>query len=113
MTDEPKLMYFKETGEFKGDILLDEKVTVEAKDSSCFILTTPVKSYKIFAGKDGESAVDWVEAIQAAKTAGTKNFKQTGRATQPVVAKPAQIWHPPNNFSFNLCLFLYQLIINF
>jgi 3-phosphoinositide dependent protein kinase-1 len=65
LTDEPKLMYFKDEDTFKGDIALDGSTTVSKIKRSKFSIKTKDRTYYL-KHPDGSSTDAWVEVIQDA-----------------------------------------------
>lgn len=60
-------MYYKKSGEFKGDInLLEQGIAINHKEENSFTLVTNKKSYRLFSPREGATAGEWAEELERA-----------------------------------------------
>jgi len=64
LTNRPRLYYEVPKGEYRGDILLSTKVTVEKASNVKFIVKTPHREYNFQAANE-KAADEWIEAIRS------------------------------------------------
>lgn len=73
LTSEPRLKYYKNDTDFRGEIPLTNEVKAKLNNDGSFLLCTPRKTYTIREIGGGE-AEEWVNAINEAVKRYGKNL---------------------------------------